>query len=119
MWRLTFLIGVIVWTEADKEEKPETPDATAAREIPVASVPGVIGFTPLATSTGGADLLDMIAREIEADLGSAPVATAPGAVFLGDYVAAGPIRRACSGAWRSATSLFRSSRCAATANRCF
>lgn len=78
-----------MWTKLTGKKR-DAPDPTAAPEIPIASVPEGHRIYAIGDIHGRADLLDMMTREIEADLRSAPAATAPGAVFLGDYVDRGP-----------------------------
>jgi serine/threonine protein phosphatase 1 len=79
---------VIVWAKLTGK-KAEATAPTAVADTPVASLPDGHRIYAIGDIHGRADLLDSIAREIEADLSSAPVATAT-AVFLGDYVDRGP-----------------------------
>ncbi len=77
-----------MWAKLTRK-KPEATKPSAVADAPVASVPDGHRIYAIGDIHGRADLLDSIAREIEADLSSAPVATAS-AVFLGDYVDRGP-----------------------------
>lgn len=77
-----------MWTKLTGKKR-EAQNPTAAPEFPVASVPEGERIYAIGDIHGRADLLDMMAGEIEADLSSTPVAAAS-AVFLGDYVDRGP-----------------------------
>src|SRR5262245_45040 len=77
-----------VWKRLTGKNREET-KPTAAPEIPVARLPTGVRTYAIGDIHGRADLLDEIARKIEADLKAQPVANAR-SVFLGDYIDRGP-----------------------------
>jgi serine/threonine protein phosphatase 1 len=80
--------GDIVWTKLIGRRR-EAPSPAPEPNIPVASAPDGHRIYAIGDIHGRADLLDTMARTIEADLASDPV-TSASAVFLGDYVDRGP-----------------------------
>jgi serine/threonine protein phosphatase 1 len=85
MQRHPFSIGAgIVWTKLTrKKTDPNAP--VAVPDCPIASAPDGERIYAIGDIHGRADLLERMARQIEADLGSSLVSKAT-AVFLGDYV---------------------------------
>ena len=77
-----------MWKRLTGKNREETKPA-AAPEIPVARLPTGVRTYAIGDIHGRADLLDEIARKIEADLKAQPVPNAR-SVFLGDYIDRGP-----------------------------
>lgn len=80
-----------MWRKLTGRKREEAKPA-AAPEVPVAWIPAGLRVYAIGDIHGRADLLDEIARKIDADLKAKPVANAT-AVFLGDYVDRGPRSR--------------------------